>query len=99
MIMKPYLFRHNDKVICAELTQRSEGGEELQFCWVVSPEAGLLQPGLLRSSCVRWVSEGELSTRLLRGPELCCAGNGKGKRAVLTQQRGGESGKPVWQGD
>lgn len=66
MIMKPYLFHHNDKVICAEPKRRSEGGggKKSQFCWVVSPEAGLLQPGLLGSSCVWWVSEGELSTRV-----------------------------------
>lgn len=86
MIMKPYLFRHNDKVICAEPKRRSGGGgrKKLQFCWVVSPEAAAARaPRLLlcvvgQRGRAQHQGVGVLSSAL--------QGMGREKRAVLTQQ-------------
>lgn len=82
MIMKPYLFRHNDKVICAEPKRRSEGGGgrnrssagwflQRQGCCSQGSSAPLVCGGSARES----------SAPGCGGPELCRAGNGKGKKS------------------
>lgn len=43
MIMKPYLFHHNDKVICELLKWRGGANERMQLCFIVSRQPKLLQ--------------------------------------------------------
>lgn len=75
MRTKPYLFRHNDKVICA-WPERGKGG---QLCSVVPPQAKLLQSVFsFAPHCVPRVSEGELP--ILKLTRRAWAGEGRAKK-------------------
>lgn len=87
MIMKPYLFRHNDKVICAEPKRRSEGGGEeiavLLGGFSRGRAAAARAPRLLL--CVVG-QRGRAQHQGVGVLSSAVQGMGKEKRAVLTQQ-------------